>query len=170
MYLSGFDGGNISTGLAWQQTLPNQWNCTRMILCHIQNENSICSHGLILQWLAYPAGPCIPDPLQYRDPYIVVLTFYWLMILSHSLLLSCGSWVMVSLPPPELPFPSWGWFSTVAELAVLIFSLSCPFCQIFWWPTDSAFSVSTISGTLFFPCFSNIPLDLISWSLSSPKP
>lgn len=80
-----------------------------------------------------------------------------------------GPWVMVSLPLPELPFPSWGWFSTVAELALLIFSLSCQFCQISWWPTDSAFFVPSISGILLFPRFSNLPLDLRSLKLVKPE-
>lgn len=114
MYSSGFDGGNVATGSACQQTLTKSVKLhNNDFVPYIEWKFYLLSWAN-LQGLAYPAGPGIPDLSQYRDPYIMVPIFYWLTIPSHSFLFSSvvgfGSWWALScghsLSLPELPFPS----------------------------------------------------------------
>lgn len=48
--------------------------------------------------------------------------------------------------------------STIAGLSLLVSTLSWEFCKMSLWPVNSAFFVTTISGTSLFPSFVNLPL------------
>lgn len=79
--------------------------------------------------------------------------------------LSCGH----SHPCQNYFFSTWSWFSTVAELALFVSSLSWKFCQTSLWLVNSAFPVPTINGTSFFQTLLTFPWVWDGWRVSSPK-